>query len=1608
MSVTSWFLVSSAGIRHRLPREMIFVGREDCELMLQSRSVDKQHAVINYDKEKDEHRVKDLGSLNGTFVNDVRIPDQKYITLKLNDVIRFGYDANMYVLEHIQHKVPEEALKHEKYTSQLQMNFKGMAMKRAEQLMEHSGETESPQAKLEKGDKKAITETTTSTYRTPLYGQPSWWGEDDANNKLETPDDRRQEEHYSERTKEIAQHEEEINGNIPSYRDSPGDSVYAFRREPSYFEIPTKEFQQPMKSPEAQVHEIPTKDVDTAVPPVVQSHASFTIEFDDCTPGKIKIKDHVTKFSLRQRRNFGKEAGHTEMISAESKVADWLVQNDPSLLRRQTAGDDVYSTKSDLPVHVRTLKGNRHEDGTQSDSEDPVAPKAEKESVVHDQVAEQAKLQRQIRRDPQEMLHNQQAFVIEFFDDDTPRKKRSQSFTHSGHSTQNEVDPALKAKVEKRKITVPAEKPGSSAPSSLLPPVGTKGPSNSFNTPRAGSFKREKTEERISSSSSSTSRSSVKNHGSAGRKSKITQDFAAECLKESSQAVKVVEKPPPMPAPLTPRVVVPSVPETVSTPTVDPILVNVRKHEEEDSLSETGTYTIETESQDKEVEEARKMIDQVFGVLESPEFSKMSSATFRPVIKGEKEELGGHHLIGENGSSPRVTMMQVIASKVASGHHADMQLPPASQGGQKWVSRWASLADSYTDSGSAPGLGDAQPPGPLSQAGAEKDSSPKVGESENSVASRMRRLLPPLPPGDKSESPTPSILICPESFSEISQRNAANDHGAEIYVDPAGRLFIQEDLDPDSLSDASKSDDGFGLEKGRKCQDKQEQMRSSHGNSQNHQQAVPRLSSLRASSDPSGTSFYIGDEDEAGVPSKLPSSTPRSRADKEDAAFRSAKPAAKGISNTYASSNGKMVISLHSGLPLQEQEVATKESASFVRQESFTKEKSSSNVSQNRLPHISSHPLLKDLDVARANRMDYSPDTHLLLKDTETALAALEAKLLCQTHQLDVPESTPGQLEDSLSGDSDVDTASTVSLVSGKSIPAHPPKRKVTTASPKEKSSPAPSVQEQNVQPSARERLSEKRKTVPPESGSKGENAKRFQIKRSTGTGGSQDYTDDEHSTSLPYLPATEIVSSDQEQSVSRPITRKKPFSQSTKEEHSKVTATVQKIQQVLTRSNSLSTPRPTRASKLRRARLGDTSDNESADTEKTTSHQEGSTASTKPPVETKKLSRLDILAMPRKRAGSFNVPSDSESAPPRPTFSGRSAESYYATRKPPVSEARNAARKTAAAVAASKQPFSRTRPSSIKYSSSSTTQTPRPRGAGLSKQKRSSSRETEEEDYDEHDPYNFIAQTAEIAEIARLSQTLVKDVAILAREIHDVAGDGDSQSSSGTGPSTSLSSVPNTPASTISAREELVQHIPEASLNYQKVPPGSTGFNDFDQNMNDSREEDLTRKTRMRNRDEVIFDNLMLNPVSQLSHTIRENTESLAEKMKLLFQNTERTWEEAEAKINSENEVPILKTSNKEISSILKELRRVQKQLEVINAIIDPSGNLDGIANNKTSSATTQSAAAKVRTANSLSGSTLEVLSPIKKRNYTQKSNFGSSSLKDATFVPDGEKYVI
>ncbi|XP_038622880.1 centrosomal protein of 170 kDa protein B isoform X4 [Tachyglossus aculeatus] len=1576
MSVTSWFLVSSSGTRHRLPREMIFVGRDDCELMLQSRSVDKQHAVINYDRDKDEHWVKDLGSLNGTFVNDARIPDQKYVTLRLNDVIRFGYDSNMYVLEHIQHKVPEEALKHEKYTSQLQMSLRGPACgKTGETSRVSSSLVDASQARLEKGERKLTTEMA-PPYRTPLYGQPSWWGEDEANSKLDGQEGRRPDDPYPERIKEVPPGDE-INGNVPGYRDDPASALYALRREPSYFEIPTKESQPP---PEARVHEIPTKD---GAAPAVQSHASFTIEFDDGSPGKVKIKDHVTKFSLRQRRPPGREAAsahvHAEVVSAESKVADWLVQNDPSLLRRPTPGEDGYSTKSDLPIHAKTLKGHRHEDGTQSDSEDPVAPKAEKDEAGVGREAgapgaadQQARRQRQIRRDPQELLHNQQAFVIEFFDDDTPRKKRSQSFTHNGPSGPG--DPEPRARPDRRRPPAPA----GHAPAPQ----------------RATSLKREKTEER---QSCGWSRPPAKPYGSVGRRSRAAQEFAAEYLREAARVNQPAGERPSIPraggAPFPPAEPLPPEAPPPTPAASDPKLAKARKQDEDDSLSDAGTYTIETETQDKEVEDARKMIDQVFGVFESPDFSRITAAAFRPIIRGEREGACSP----EAGGYPKTALMQDFGGRAGgSPPVTDPQVLPTSgsPGSQKWVSRWASLADSYAEPGPAGLLYEMHQSG----SGAEPGSTtgPPAPEPEPALPSRIRRLLPQLPPSDRPEAPAPSPLLGQDPPAQVPGRNAGRPAPSEVPISPGERPLGQEDLDPDSLSDASRSDDGFSeqsrlhQEAGRTAEPDWA-CRSSSPAPAARTPGVPGNLG-RPGGDPAPTSLHIGGEGGAptlptrpsppGAGDLGPRVSPRCLVSVNGAG----KPLARGGNSPCSSSSGKTPVSLQANLgpSVQGSRGTTVATTHFARQNSFTKEPPGSGAS-----HVASHPLLRDLEASRAHRLDLGQDTHLILKETETALAALEAKILSQT-QPEVGGGVPAPLEDSLSGDSDVDTGSTVSLRSGKDG-AGPGPRPQPGASgpPRDKPLPGPAAQDPGSRPSARERLSEKRRTPPSETGVSGDGIRRVPLRRSNGPRGSQELTDDERGPGAP------------EPADPRTAPRRRPGPQPpAREEQSRVSANVQKVQQALTRSNSLSAPRPTRASKLRRARLGDASDTEAGETERAGPEAKQAT-------EAKKLSRLDILALPRKRAGSFTVPSDSEATPPRAGFSGRSVESYSSGRKPTMAEARAAARKTAATVAtaaAPRQPFSRTRPGSARYSSSSssnTTQTPRRHGP--SRPKRPGRETDEDEDEDEADPFGFIVQTAEIAEIARLSQTLVKDVVTLAREIHDVAGDGESHSSPGAGPNASLGSVPSTPASIISAREELVQHIPEASLNFQKVPPGSLGLKDFNQNVNDSQDDNLTRRTRARNREEVIFDNLLLNPVSQLSHTIRENTENLAEKMKILFQNTERTWEELEAKLNLENEVPILKTSNKEISSILKELRRVQKQLEVINAIIDPSGNLEVVASNRVSAGLTPPGRARTPYSPPSPGDGPPLPPPT--RISTQRSNCASSGLFDPSFGPDGER---
>ncbi|XDV43787.1 hypothetical protein PO909_012196, partial [Leuciscus waleckii] len=1427
-----------------------------CSLPLQSRSVDKQHAVINYDVSTDEHLVKDLGSLNGTFVNDLRIPDQTYITLKLSDVIRFGYDSHIYILERSQHKVPEEALKHEKYTSQLQFGLETPEAKK--HIRTEEKQRDSLRMKSEKTERKNITDPPVSR-PTPLYGQPSWWGEDDEE-KGERCDPSAH-EHHTENHKDGTGCEVSVSPD--ELLDGQGKSGCALRKEPSYFEIPTKEIHPKPKTSSLEVQEIPTKDTDhkpPSTPPVVQGHASFTIEFDDQTPGKIKIKDQVTKLSVRQRRIPTKEsiARLTEVMSAENKVADWLVQSDTSMLRSlaEPSGSDELSNKSFKDAH-------HHEEDDLEEPEEPqmvqkIVPQLEGKDYPTNYIPDSKS---QGKPDPQ------QAFTVEFFDDGQ-RKKRSQSFTNNMSSP--DFQSALKSKLDKRKVAGPAGERTASS-STHNPPtqqftIPLKG---SDDTKRAESLRREKSEIRMSTPDFS-SRSTSKPFGSIGRRSKLSQDFAAELLRVSkpnpaptldhktSSSTTTTHSGSSQSVPATFHSQNPTVNQTSRSPSahMEANLTEAKTspHEEEDSLSDAGTYTIEAEVPDKEVVEARSLIDQVFGVGHISQTSA-AAATVQPIV-GDTE---GHYslLLRENSSGLKLGQYPKDHSDTDKGPVQMQSMTTLTPGGSRWVSRWASLADTYSDSGPASGLFDIPTQTDLSTGG---------------HGSRSRRVLPPVPLKEKIETPPPAIHIQPDSYLSGLEKSSQVQ---KQKWDPQ-KLSVQDDLEPDSLSDASKSDDGSVVEQSRTTLDATYKTWNRSSNTQpNQEETLPKFSTA-----------------------------------------------------TLTRPHGTLTKPSNTDHPSKDDSLGTDSSVSIVRQESYTKVRASDDIQLSRLPQISSQPLGKDAFKGLSNQ-----DTQSYLKDTEDVLASLEAKLLEQQEN-----NGRSHLEDSFSEESD-----TSSTISGKNALVSVPKKPVVL---------------RGLLKGTGQYSREPKASDDPSSGIKDSDGKSFQRRRNLS---SHDFAPEHQNPA-----ARRDVVSDQE---SNSLPYKKYTIPLQKEGTSKSKGTVQ---QTLARSNSLSAPRATRASMLRRSRLGDASDNEGTETDRTSQNSDvNPLGNNRGAQESKKLSRLDILALPRKRTGSFNTPSDTESSAGRTGFSNRSTESGSSVRKASVPDPKALLRKVSNAM--NRQPIVRGRSSSAKYASSTASSRRRQKGSDYAstsedeyesnlstpKHKRSHhsgaqqnpslhpagpvravprSRDSEGEGHESDAFQSWTSHSAEIARHAltvpsvdvvhyngnhhkgrpRLSQDLAKDLAILAQEIHDVAGDTEAQS---------VSTEKMGPA--VSAHEELRLQIPEASVSSQKESPGAAPVCDESEGPSVGP-------------DEVTLNDVMLNPVSQLSLAIRENTEQLTEKIKVLFHHKMDVLSEMEAKINAADDPPPLKTSNKEIASILKELRRVQKQLEVINTIIDPRGNPD------------------------------------------------------------------
>ncbi|XP_058557139.1 centrosomal protein of 170 kDa isoform X5 [Neofelis nebulosa] len=1473
MSLTSWFLVSSGGTRHRLPREMIFVGRDDCELMLQSRSVDKQHAVINYDTSTDEHLVKDLGSLNGTFVNDVRIPEQTYITLKLEDKLRFGYDTNLFTVVRGEMRVPEEALKHEKFTIQLQLSQKSSESELSKSACAKSLDSKGADTSAEvqhkatealKSEEKAM-DISAMPRGTPLYGQPSWWGDDEVDEQRAFKSNGKPEEKSHETGTAgcsiDAKHVEEQSA------AASGDVLFPLCREPSYFEIPTKEFQQPSQTAESTIHEIPTRDTPSSHT-AGAGHASFTIEFDDSTPGKVTIRDHVTKFASDQRHKSKKSSPGTQdlpgiqtgMMAPENKVADWLAQNNPPQMLWERTEEDSKSIKSDVPVYLKRLKGNKHDDGTQSDSENAGA---------HRRCSKRAALEEHLRRHHSEQKKLQKAQATE--------KHQDQAVTSSTHHRGGHGVPhgkLLKQKSEEPSVSIPFLQ------TALL-----------------------------------------RSSGSLGHRPSQEMDKMLKNQPTSATSEK----------------------------------------DNDDDQSDKGTYTIELENPNSEEVEARKMIDKVFGVDDNQDYN-------RPIINEKHKDL-----IKDWALNSAAVVMEERKPLSTPGFH-NSEEGTSSSGNKRWVSQWASLAANHTRHDQEERIMELSAPVPL-----ENDTD--ISESGISVRStgsatslvsqgeRRRRTLPQLPSEEKSKILTQRSEIGEKQDTELQEKEAPTQvyqkdkqdadralskmnravNGEAVKTGGDNKTLLH--LGSSSGKDKSETDKETSLVKQTLAKIQQQEQK---------EQAQWTPTKLSSSKNVSGQIDRCREESfkqESQPQEKIPghSTSKGERVIQNEGKRRKAEEVLKGQSSKGGDKK--------------------ESSKSLVRQGSFTIEKPSPNIPIELIPHInkqtSSTPPSLALTAAsrireRSDSMDTdsSMDTTLILKDTEAVMAFLEAKLREDNKTDEGPDTPSYNRDNSISPESDVDTASTISLVTGETERKSTQKRKSFTSLYKDRcstGSPSKDVTKSSSS-GGREKIEKKTKSRSTDVGSRADGRKFVQ---SSGRirQPSVDLTDDDQTSSVPHSAISDIMSSDQETYSCKPHGRT-PLTSTDEHAHSKLEGgkvTKSKTSPVTPGSSSKSTtlprPRPTRTSLLRRARLGEVSDSELADADKASVASEVSTTSStsKPPTGRRNISRIDLLAQPRRtRLGSLSARSDSEATISRGSASSRTAEAIIRSGARLVPSDKFSPRIRANSI--SRLSDSKVKSMTSAHGSPSALKTTRLQSSGSAMPTSSSfkHRIKEQEDY-------IRDWTAHREEIARISQ----DLALIAREINDVAGEIDSVTSSGTAPSTTVSTAATTPGSAIDTREEvgdlhgqmqkLVDRVFDESLNFRKIPPlvhsktpeGNNGRSNDPRPQPTEPPDHLTiTRRRTWSRDEVMGDNLLLSSVFQFSRKIRQSIDKTAGKIRILFKDKDRNWDEIESKLRAESEVPIVKTSSMEISSILQELKRVEKQLQAINAMIDPDGTLEALNN--------------------------------------------------------------
>lgn len=216
--------------------------------------------------------------------------------------------------------------------------------------------------------------------------------------------------------------------------------------------------------------------------------------------------------------------------------------------------------------------GNKHDDGTQSDSENAGAPRrCSKRATLEEHLrrhhSEQKKLQKAqaAEKHPDQAVVSQTTFMIAFFEEDNPRKRRSYSFTQSaGTLCQEAAYSTPHTKLEKTKSpTADAKVVSLSLQTSSAHHRGGHG------VPHGKLLKQNSEEPSVSIPFLQTAL--LRSSGSLGHRPSQEMD---KMLKSQATAA-------------------------------------TSEKDNDDDQSDKGTYTIELENPNSEEVEARKMIDKV-------------------------------------------------------------------------------------------------------------------------------------------------------------------------------------------------------------------------------------------------------------------------------------------------------------------------------------------------------------------------------------------------------------------------------------------------------------------------------------------------------------------------------------------------------------------------------------------------------------------------------------------------------------------------------------------------------------------------------------------------------------------------------------------------------------------------------------------------------------------------------------------------------------------------------------------------------------------------------------------------------------------------------------